>query len=147
MCVTHSLYQHAQSPIKNHRFSPENRLKTAPQFKKILDHGDKIHGRFWIMFYAENDLPYCRLGVIVSKKTSRLSVRRNRLKRVVREFFRLHNTDMIRADKRAYDVVVIAKKSSVLQDDKKTTVFVNDLFHLKKQLLAFTTNKHLKQSE
>lgn len=44
------------------------------------------------LHYKPNMAGHARLGVIVGKKTARLSVRRNYMKRVIREIFRLENT-------------------------------------------------------
>lgn len=112
-----------------YRFPINNRLKKSSQFKQILDKGQKLYGQYWILFYAENHLyPDCtRLGIIVSKKVSLLAVQRNRLKRIVREFFRQNN---IAANKIAYDIVIVAKKSSIQYCQQNTQKLVHDLAHL-----------------
>jgi ribonuclease P protein component len=43
--------------------------------------------------YKPNTLGYPRLGIVVSKKSARLAVARNYMRRVLREWFRL-NRDM-----------------------------------------------------
>lgn len=57
------------------------------------------------MIYRHNDVGYARLGITVSKKTSKKAVVRNRLKRLVRESFRMHKHQML-----AIDIVVISRK-------------------------------------
>ena len=49
------------------------------------------------MRYRVNDMNVARLGLIVSKKTAKLAVQRNYMRRVVRELFRLnqHKLPMI----------------------------------------------------
>ena len=51
-----------------------------------------------------NDLPYCRLGLSVSRHVG-AAVTRNRIKRLVREAFRLCQHDW----PRGYDLVVIVR--------------------------------------
>lgn len=41
-----------------------------------------------------NVLSHARLGVIVGRKTARLAVQRNYMKRKLREFFRLHHQEL-----------------------------------------------------
>ena len=49
------------------------------------------------MRYRANDMNVARLGLIVSKKTAKLAVQRNYMRRVIRELFRLnqHKLPMI----------------------------------------------------
>jgi len=51
-----------------------------------------------------NDLPHCRLGMAVSRKVGN-AVTRNRIRRMIRESFRLLQHDL----PGGYDLVVIAK--------------------------------------
>lgn len=41
-----------------------------------------------------NDLGHARLGIVVSKKTARRAVARNYMRRVLREWFRYHRSQM-----------------------------------------------------
>lgn len=42
------------------------------------------------MLRADNDLGYARLGLVVAKKNAKRANKRNYMKRVLREWFRLH---------------------------------------------------------
>ncbi len=68
----------------------------------------KISGRMFLLLGRENGLGFNRLGVTVAKKTARRAVARNRIKRIVREFFRL-NTPLWPG---GFDLVFIAKAKS-----------------------------------
>lgn len=54
------------------------------------------------MLYRDNDQAEPRLGLAVSKKHSRLAVSRNRIKRIVRESFRQHRSEL-----KGLDIVVL----------------------------------------
>ncbi len=58
-----------------------------------------------IMHVLEQDSSSWRLGLAVTKKTG-CAVQRNRVKRVLREFFRLHQHDL----PKHVDIVVVPKK-------------------------------------
>ncbi len=57
-----------------------------------------------MLYYQLNNLGFPRLGIIASKKKIRLAVLRNKLKRQVRESFRLHRYLL-----GAYDIVVVTR--------------------------------------
>ncbi len=62
-------------------------LKTPAEIKRVLDHGRRVAGR-WVNIYR---LPQkdTRFAVLVSRRLGK-AVRRNHMKRLVREIYRLH---------------------------------------------------------
>jgi ribonuclease P protein component len=52
-----------------------------------------------------NNLREARLGIVVAKKNQKKAVHRNRIKRIVRECFRLRQSQIS-----GFDLVVVAKK-------------------------------------
>ena len=89
-------------------FPPEQRLKRPSDFRAVFDRGTKRHTRGFILFRASggSDLP--RLGVSVGRKVGGAVVR-NRVKRLLRESFRLHWREWVLS---GADVVVIAKRGA-----------------------------------
>lgn len=69
-------------------FPAKFKLKTSRDFCNILSEGTKTHSENFILYAKPNSLGFPRLGVSVGKKASASSVRRNRMKRVLREVFR-----------------------------------------------------------
>jgi len=76
-------------------------------FEKLYGDGSRIEGDYFVILYSPNGLGKMRLGVTVSKRVGH-AVIRNRVKRLVREFFRLHKA--LFSD--SYDVNVIAKSGT-----------------------------------
>lgn len=87
-------------------FAREKRLLTPRQFKAVFDApSGKVPGRNVLLLVRENGLPYPRLGLVIGKKSVKLSVERNRIKRQLRETFRHHQLELA-----GWDIVVIARK-------------------------------------
>jgi ribonuclease P protein component len=86
------------------RFGPEKRLRSKPQFDAIYASGRRIDDRFFGLRIAPNGLAHPRLGLAVAVKTAGHGAERNRLRRVVRESFRLAQLTLP-----AVDIVVAAK--------------------------------------
>ena len=78
-----------------------------PDFLRCYDAGRRYYAKHFIMFVfrREDSSGVWRLGIAVTRKTGG-AVQRNRVKRVLREFFRLHQivlpagTDMVVVPKR-----------------------------------------------
>ncbi|HDM77495.1 MAG TPA: ribonuclease P protein component [Deltaproteobacteria bacterium] len=89
-------------------FRKNERLRKRKDFQTVKERGKRISTKNFILLIKPNSLPYNRLGVIVSKKTGN-AVQRNRVKRCLREFFRLNKKDFAPPPK---DIVIIAKKGA-----------------------------------
>jgi len=87
-------------------FGREKRLLTPRQFKAVFDSpSGKVPGRNVLLLARENDLQHPRLGLVIGKKSVKLSVERNRIKRQIRESFRHHQLELA-----GWDIVIIARK-------------------------------------
>ncbi len=87
-------------------FGREKRLLTPRQFKAVFDSpSGKVPGRNVLLLARENDLQHPRLGLVIGKKSVKLSVERNRIKRQIRETFRHHQLELA-----GWDLVIIARK-------------------------------------
>ena len=70
-------------------FSRNLRLLKAAEFEAVLKHRCAVRSRYFQVMGRPNDLGHARLGMIVSKRQFARSVDRNRLRRQIREVFRL----------------------------------------------------------
>ncbi|WP_455920912.1 ribonuclease P protein component [Pseudomonas putida] len=87
-------------------YSREKRLLTARHFKAVFDSPTgKVPGKNLLLLARENELGHPRLGLVIGKKSVKLSVQRNRLKRLMRDSFRLHQDILV-----GWDIVIIARK-------------------------------------
>ncbi len=81
------------------------RLRRA-DFQRTTGAGRRISSRHFLVFLLDRgDAGRTRLGITVTRKVGN-AVRRNRIKRLVREWFRLRTYEL-----GASDLVVIAKRS------------------------------------
>ena len=67
----------------------QNRLKRREDFAKVYAKGDRYRGTYLnLRVIFDIDAPLTRIGIVVSKKVSKLAVTRNRFKRQLRAIFR-----------------------------------------------------------
>ena len=65
----------------------------------------RVSSKHFLILARGKALPKARLGIIVAKKHVKLAVQRNRIKRLLRESFRLKQSSMPNID-----IIVLAKK-------------------------------------
>ena len=88
-------------------FSKANRLRKRREFLKVYEERETHFFRKVVIYTMKNGLDHCRLGITIPKKVG-CSVVRNRIKRVLREAFRIAK-ELFNDN---YDIVVNAKKDS-----------------------------------
>ncbi len=87
-------------------FGREKRLLTPQQFKAVFDSAaNKVPSKNVLLLARENQLEHPRLGLVIGKKSVKLAVERNRIKRQIRESFR-HSQNILTG----VDIVIVARR-------------------------------------
>ena len=88
------------------RFTKQAKIVKTDDFSSVFNLRKRIAGKHLVIRYRANEMNISRLGMIVSKKTAKLAVQRNYMRRVLRELFR-HNQHHLPA----LDLVVQIQKA------------------------------------
>jgi len=105
-------------------FKKDDRLLKRYEFIGIFTSGKTVHSSCFLAGIKKNRMERVRLGITVSKKVGK-AARRNRIKRHVREFFRLHRDNL----SNGWDINVIAKKKAVDASPAELERSLAELFH------------------
>ncbi len=86
-------------------FSTAVRIRCAADYKSVFDGAlFKVHQPHFLFLARPTELHSSRLGIVVAKKKVRRAHERNRIKRLARESFRLHQQQL-----ELLDIVVMPK--------------------------------------
>ncbi len=96
-------------------FKAGEKLKKRSQFRRVYKQGQQTPGRSFKLVYLENGLTSNRIGFSVEARKVRLSTRRTRIKRLLREAYR-QNKAII---KKGFDMVLIASPGASKLDFEK----------------------------
>ncbi|NLG89453.1 MAG: ribonuclease P protein component [Clostridiaceae bacterium] len=88
-----------------------HRLKKNAEFQRIYRKGSYIATKTLVAYIKPNNLKETRIGITVSKKYGK-SVKRNRIRRLISESFRLLKDKV----KPGYDIVFVARKTDTYED-------------------------------
>lgn len=89
------------------KFSLAVRIRTQAQYRHVFAVQQRLFGRFFVLFYRKNQLHHPRIGIIIRKRNIRHAVDRNKIKRKVREIFRVQQKDLP-----AMDIVIVVKSEA-----------------------------------
>lgn len=103
----------AQPNACSYSFTKSARLLSGPQFQRIFNKATyKISHRHLLILASDNDVGWARLGLVIAKKHIRNATQRNRIKRHIRETFRLLQHKMPHVD-----AIVLARSGLDSLDD------------------------------
>ena len=88
-------------------FSSRFRLNDSTDFKRVFRANRRSADRYFVVLFRRNDQPAGRLGLAIAKKQIRLAVGRNRLKRLIRESYRLNKQQL-----KGLDIVIMARQKA-----------------------------------
>lgn len=80
---------HCPLPIMNARFQKSERLVKRKEFQRVFDEGRKFRNNELLVYAMPNGMDKSRIGLVVGRKVGN-AVKRNRIKRILREAFRLN---------------------------------------------------------
>ena len=84
-------------------------LKKNHEFQSVYENGKKYANKYLIMYVKENGSECNRIGISVSKKVGN-SIVRHRVKRVIKESYRLQE----KVFNSGLDIVIVARSSAAL---------------------------------
>ena len=92
--------------MEKQSFGKQLRISRRRDYSTVYQRGVRSHSEHFTIVVCKNEVGICRLGITVSKKVGS-AVERNRIRRLVREFFRLNRARLsVRQD-----IVIIAKRN------------------------------------
>jgi ribonuclease P protein component len=93
--------------MTDYTFPKKLRLLTSTEFQRVFQRKVSVADELAVMYGCENDLGYTRIGLAVSRKVGKATVR-NRWKRLFREAFRLTKSQW----PQGMDVVLIPRREA-----------------------------------
>ena len=90
--------------MNNFNFPKTDRILKRSYFLQLSKNGKRVKNKYFTIVYSQGLFGTTRLGLTVSKKAGN-SVRRNKIKRRIREYFRMNKGSF----KKKWDINVIAK--------------------------------------
>lgn len=109
--------------LDNYRFLTKSRLRQKACFDNVFKTRKRLNSPFGALRYVKTDRDFARLGIIISKKNVRLSVKRNQLRRILREQFRFHQHAIC-----GYDIVFVAYKQANDVSNREFHQYLRQLF-------------------
>lgn len=92
--------------MEKQSFGKHVRISKRKDYLTVYQQGVRSHSEHFTIVACKNEIGVSRLGMTVSKKVGS-AVARNRIRRLVREFFRLNRSRLSTAQ----DIVIIAKRN------------------------------------
>ena len=115
--------------MRNFTNRPLESIKKSADFSKVYKLGTAYSNRYFVVYAHPNDKKSARLGLSIGKKVGNAVVR-NKLRRWIKEYFRL-----IKRELPCADIVVIAKaNANELVYTKKYSDIEENMSYLLKQI-------------
>jgi len=93
-----------------------NRITKKQDFNKTFKEGKGFSGDFLFLKILKNNTKVSRFGFVISRKVSKKSTIRNKIKRRLSEIIKLKLPEI----KKGLDIIFVAKQNLENQDFKKT---------------------------
>ncbi len=99
--------------LKAFSFPPSVRLREPAEFKRVFAKPERSTDNYFTVLAIVNELKHPRLGLAIAKKHIKRAVDRNKIKRSIRESFRLQQHQIPHLD-----LVVTARRDAATADSK-----------------------------
>ena len=110
--------------MRGQSFRKPERLRGGAEFAQILKNSQSVREQGVALYFRGTERPRSRVGIVVSKKVLSKATDRNRVKRLVREFYRKHKGDL----KKKSDLVVRFGKDYNLLRENELNAILRRLF-------------------
>ena len=111
--------------MSGYSYPKQLRLLTARDYNQVFSHSKfKVSGPLGVFIATPNELNHPRLGFVIAKKKVKLAVDRNRIKRVMKDCYRLHQDQIP-----AIDIVFISRPGLGQKDNLAVTKFCKYAWH------------------
>ncbi|MGP1958437.1 MAG: ribonuclease P protein component [Arsenophonus sp. ER-NS5-MAG3] len=104
-------------------FPKKLRLLTSIYFNYVFQKSHRASSPEITILGRFNNLGYSRLGLSISKKNIKRAHERNRIKRLVREYFRLHQYELS-----SMDFIVLIRKGVIYLNNKEIIKVLDKLW-------------------
>ena len=106
---------------KKHTFKSSERLKSRKEISRIFKNGIFLYSDYLSLGFVESEEKINKFAVSVPKKMFKSAVIRNKLKRRIKESYRLNKSvlyDFSKETNRYFNILVIYKKKEILSYQK-----------------------------
>lgn len=108
----------------NRTFPRSHRLLRPSEFKQVMDAPQlRASHTSFVLLARASDAGVARIGFVLPKRRIRLAVARNRIKRIIRESFRVHQDTLI-----GLDIVVMARDGLAALDNPTVRAAIDRQF-------------------
>ena len=84
--------------VQTYKLVKQAKMIKTDDFSSVFNFRKRISTQYLAIHYQPNSQQRARLGLVVGKKTAKLAVSRNYMRRVLREFFRLQQHEICHVD-------------------------------------------------
>ena len=100
------------------RFRPHERISDPAVFRLAFERKRSVSDASLIVYGVENGLDYTRLGISASKRKIRKAADRNRVKRLLREAFRLSKPEL----PSGVDLIIVPRGAALTFAEARTSL-------------------------
>lgn len=127
--------------IKKYTYGKQEKLKRRKLISEIFTSGNSLSNYPFRIFYKQMDIPegvIAQVGVSVSKRNFKNAVDRNRIKRLMREAYRLKKYTLLENIEKPVVVMIIYTQRKEFSFDMIKSKMDNALLKLSKELSEIT---------